>query len=274
MSPVLSILKKAYADGFPRALVFLMALSCNTGSKKARSPTLVSLNPAATEMIFALGAEDHLLAVSDFCDWPPEARKLPRVGDLVKPNLEEIARLRPDYVIVFLPTQERLANDLAKMGLKTLDVSPETSEEVFSEIEKLARFLGTEERARALSDSLRAELSGIKKPDNPPSVFIELGINPLYAAGAETFPDDIVRIAGGRNIFSDTRGYFPVQEEEVLRRKPDVVVLAHEDGPEPEMRMGWSGRGFRVLVVDPDLITRPGPRFVQASKALAEGFKQ
>ncbi|MEO0180535.1 MAG: helical backbone metal receptor [candidate division WOR-3 bacterium] len=272
MKPVLSILKRASAKPCPYILVFLVALSCHSGSRRAKSPTLVSLNPAATEMIFALGAEDHLLAVSDFCNWPSQARKLPKVGDLIKPKLEEIARLSPDYVIVFLPTQDRLSADLAKMGLRTLDVSPETCEEVFSEIENLARILGVEERGKALSDSLRKELSGIKKPDNPPSVFIELGINPLYAAGAGTFPDDLVHLAGGRNIFSDVQGYFPVQEEEVLKRKPDIVVLAHEDGPEPSKRMGWEGLSARVLRIDPDLITRPGPRFVQGVKALAEGF--
>ena len=266
MRPVLSIIRYI--------LPLSLALSCQSGVRKAKRPTLVSLNPAATEMIFAIGAEDHLLAVSDFCDWPPQARKLPRVGDLIKPNLEEIARLGPDYVIVFLPTQERLAGDLSRMGLRTLDVSPETAEEVLAEIENLAGVLGAEERGRALSDSLRAELAGMRKTDNRPSVFIELGINPLYAAGSGTFPDDLVRLAGGRNIFSDTRGYFPVQEEEVLKRRPDVVVLAHEDGPEPEMRMGWSGKGFRVLRVDPDLITRPGPRFVQGVKALSDGFGQ
>jgi iron complex transport system substrate-binding protein len=267
-----SILRRAAPCGCPYILFFL--LSCHGDARKAQKPTLVSLNPAATEMIYALGAEDHLLAVSDFCDWPPRARELPRVGDLVKPNLEEIARLSPDYVIVFLPTQERLSGDLAKMGLRTLDMSPESGEEVLLEIENLARILGVEEKGKALADSLRAELSSIEKPENPPTVFIELGINPLYAAGAGTFPDDLVRLAGGRNIFSDTRGYFPVQEEEVLRRKPEIIVLAHEEGPSPGERMGWEGLGARVVRVDPDIITRPGPRFVQGVKALAGGFKQ
>ncbi|MGC8894619.1 MAG: helical backbone metal receptor [candidate division WOR-3 bacterium] len=257
----------------PGLITLLLApISCQKGSGNAKKPTLVSLNPAATEMIFALSAEDHLLAVSDFCDWPPEAQNLPKVGDLIKPNLEKIARLRPDYVIVFLPTQARLADDISKIGLKTLDVSPETGDEVLLEIEDLARVLGVEERARTLADSLRSELSGIEKPANSPSVFIELGINPLYTAGAGTFPDDLVRLAGGTNVFSDTRGYFPVQEEEVLKRRPEVIVLAHEEGPSPGGRMGWKGLDARVVRVDSDLITRPGPRFVQGVKALAEGF--
>jgi len=254
------------------ALASLFILSCHPNAREAKKPTLVSLNPAATEMIFALGAQDHLLAVSDYCDWPPDARRLPKVGDLVKPNLEEIARLSPDYVIVFLPTQERLATDLAKMGMRTLDVSPESGEEVLFEIENLARLLGVEERGKSLAESLRAELARTKRPENPPAVFIELGINPLYTAGRGTFPDDIVRLAGGRNIFSDVGGYFPVQEEEVVRRHPDFVLLAHEDGPEPGKRLGWSGKGIRAIRVDPDIITRPGPRFVQGVRAVAEGF--
>lgn len=254
-------------------LGIILVLSCRPGAREARKPTLVSLNPAATEMIFALGAQNHLLAVSDYCDWPPEARGLPKVGDLIKPNIEEIARLRPDYVVVFLPTQERLASDLSKMGLKTLDVSPETGEEVLFEIGRLASILRVEDRGKALAESLRAELLRIERPENPPAVFIELGINPLYTAGAGTFPDDLVRLAGGRNIFSDVSGYFPVQEEEVLRRNPDVVVVAHDDGPEPGKRLGWSAKGMRTIRVDPDLLTRPGPRFVQGAKALAGGFR-
>lgn len=280
MNTVASILRKTatyktFASQSYRACpyIFLFLLSCHSGSGETKKPTVVSLNPAATEMIYALGAEDHLLAVSDYCDWPPQARKLPKAGDLVKPNIEEIARLSPDYVIVFLPTQERLSCDLAKMGLETLDVSPESGEEVLLEIENLARILGVEEKGRALADSLRSEILSIEKPENPPTVFIELGINPLYAAGAGTFPDDLVRLAGGRNLFSDTRGYFPIQEEEVLRRKPEVIVLAHEEGPEPKNRMGWEGLAARVVRADPDIITRPGPRFVQGVRALAEGFR-
>ncbi len=274
MKECCSILQGATAEGCLYIISLFFLLSCQQNATKAKRPALISLNPAATEMIFALSAEEHLLAVSDYCDWPPESRKLPKVGDLIKPNLEEIARLRPDYVIVFLPAQERLALELEKMGLKTLDVSPETGGEVLAEIENLGEILGVEERARILVDSLGDELSVIKKPDAQPSVFIELGINPIYTAGAGTFPDDLVRLAGGRNIFSDVNGYFPVQEEEVLKREPDIVLLAHDQGPDPEKRMGWSGKGFRVIRVNPDLITRPGPRFVQGVRVLTEGFGQ
>jgi len=252
-------------------LVFAMAsLSCGKARPGAVKPTLVSLNPAATEMVFALGAEDHLLAVSDFCDYPPAARDLPSVGDLVKPDLETLRAMNPDYVILFLPTQAQLKSDLEKLGLATVDISPENPAEVLESIRQLGSFLGVQERAKQLADSLRAEESAIVAPGVAPTVFIELGVNPVYTAGAGTFPGSLVEAAGGRNIFDDLQGYAPVQDEEVVARRPDFILMAHE-GPDPRERLGWPAA--RVIRIDPDLVSRPGPRYVQAIKMINESFR-
>ena len=247
--------------------------SCRTGGRQAKKPTVVSLNPAATEMIFAIEAQDHLLAVSDYCDYPEAAQRLPKVGDLVKPDMEAIIALNPDYVVVFLPTQASVKHDLEAVGIRTIDLSPESPQEVLEAIEKLGHIMGKDDRARFVVDSLQREMRSIAFPEKRPRVVVELSLNPVYVAGNNTFPAALVEAAGGENAFKDVQGYKPVQDEEINRRHPDMVIMAHQ-GPAPSQRLGWQGDAPVEIRMDPDLVSRPGPRFVQAVRLLNRAFNQ
>ena len=242
-----------------RALTLLFAFSCFKPGP-APSPRLVSLNPGATSIILALGAGEHLVGVDKFSERPPGAQV---VGDLVSPDLERVKALEPDLVIIFTPTQEHLKPQLEALGLRWMDVSPEGPGGVLEAIATIGKALGLEERARRLADSLRRELDELSRSPGPGlRVFLELSESPLYTAGRGTYPDSLLLLAGGANVFEDRPGYFSVQEEEVLRRSPDAVLVLH-----PGPGRAWP---FPKAKLKEDLVLQPGVRFVDGVKAIKE----
>ncbi len=243
------------------AVGILLTLSCFK-FKPGPHPRLVSLNPGATSIILALGAEEHLVGVDKFSQRPPKAQV---VGDLISPDLEKIKALEPDLVIIFTPTQEHLKPQLEALGIRWLDLSPKGPGGVLDAIITLGETLGLPERARKLADSLRREFEGIE-PAPRTKVFLELSENPLYTAGRGTWPDSLLLLAGGENAFSDREGYFTVQEEEVLKRRPQLVLVLH-----PGQGRDWP---FPKAKVNENLVLQPGVHFVDGIKALANAIKK
>ena len=266
-------------------VLFLAVLTafygCHT-AQKARRPSAVSLVPSVTETIFAMHAEDHLVGVSDFCDYPPEARKLPHVGSLLSPSYERIVELTPDIVFVTLPMQKEVKRNLEKLGLKTADISPESISEILNSIVEVGTLLDETEKALRLRDSLKTEyeklLKTIPTDGETLKVYVELSGRPLYTAGKNSFISEYLSVIGWRNAFDDVeQPYFAVNDEEVVKRNPQVIILLYKNGNPEEVRkrLGWSDidavRNGRIFVVsDLDVFLRPGPRFLDAIKWLVE----
>ena len=234
------------------------------GCFKARPgprPRLVSLNPGATSIVIALGAEENLVGVDKFSQRPRGAEV---VGDLVSPDLEKIKALEPDFVVIFTPAQEHLKPQLEALGLKWVDVSPRGPGGLLEAVLQLGEILGVEERARRLADSLREELRALK-PAPAKRTFLELSENPIYTAGRGTWPDSLLLLAGGVNIFSEREGYFTVQEEEVMRRRPDLVIVLH-----PGPGRNWP---FKRVKVNEDLVLQPGVKFIEGILSLQRALR-
>ncbi len=261
--------------------VLTVFYGCHT-AQKARRPSAVSLVPSVTETIFAMHAEDHLVGVSDFCDYPPEARKLPHVGSLLSPSYERIVELAPDIVFVTLPMQKEVKRNLEKLGLKTADISPESISEILNSIVEVGTLLDETEKALRLRDSLKTEyeklLKSVPTDGETLKVYVELSGRPLYTAGKNSFISEYLSVVGWRNAFDDVeQPYFAVNDEEVVKRNPQVIILLYKNGNPEEVRkrLGWSDidavRNGRIFVVsDPDVLLRPGPRFLDAIKWLVE----
>ncbi len=261
--------------------VLTVFYGCHT-AQKARRPSAVSLVPSVTETIFAMHAEDHLVGVSDFCDYPPEARKLPHVGSLLSPSYERIVELAPDIVFVTLPMQKEVKRNLEKLGLETADISPESISEILNSIVKVGTLLDETEKALRLRDSLKTEyeklLKSVPTDGETLKVYVELSGRPLYTAGKNSFISEYLSVIGWRNAFDDVeQPYFAVNDEEVVKRNPQVIILLYKNGNPEEVRkrLGWSDidavRNGRIFVVsDPDVFLRPGPRFLDAIKWLVE----
>jgi len=244
----------------------------NTPSDAEDTPQrVISLMPSLTEITYALGAEDKLVGVTNYCDYPPEVKTKKKAGDLISPNPERLLALNPDLILLSSPTQGQLSVDLANAGFRVaLFPDPADLKGVFAQIQSLADTLGYSNQGKALVDSLKAELAAIKSTESL-SVYIEMSADPLMSIGSASYLTDALEHIGLYNVFADkSQGYPVVSAEQVLVRAPDVVLFLYPDAAEAaQKRLGWSQlpaakKGFVFDSLPVDELLRPGPRLIHA----------
>lgn len=253
-----------------------------------RSPErIVSLAPSLTEIVFLLGMQDRLVGVTRFCDHPPEAGALPRVGGIVDPDLERIVAARPDLVLCTTDgNPKEKVNVLEEMGIPCFAVGPQDLGAVLDAIERIGTLLGAPERARRETGSLRSRMARVSRPGacdprgadpaaaavgTPPRVLFAVSTSPVIAAGRGTFLDEMIRTSGGSNVAAGFPGRYPrLSAEDLVSASPDIILVAAMAGAErfPEALTRWKEipafRDGAVRSLDGDLVTRPGPRMVDA----------
>ncbi len=256
---------------FPIVLSFCIFLNCKVSSNRPDFK-IVSLSPAMTEIIFALGSDKYLVGVTTYCDYPDSAKKIYKVGDFSNPSLERIINLNPDLVIVNLPEQNRIKYQLEKLGIKTFDTSPKTLADIYQEILNLGTILKKERQADSLVNYMKMNIKSRRL--NKKKVYVELCPKPLITVGGDSYLNELIEMAGGKNIFSDLNKDYPViSQEQVIMRDPDIIIVLH---PEKIMdRVGWKGisaiKNKRVYMnLNQDWLMRPGPRLVLGFKELEE----
>lgn len=260
------------------------ATSDDDAARAADSPRrIVSLVPAVTELLFAFGAEGRLQGRTRWGMHPPEARSIPDVGDGMRPSLEAVVEREPDLVILYEGVaNEGVAGRLEGLGIPTLTVRHDRIEDLMRNARLLGDVLGCPARARRLTAGLEEGLARVREATRglpSPRVYIDTWADPPITIGRGSFLDSLVAIAGGRNLFGDRPEPSPrVSVESIVHRDPDVVLTtAHPDslGAPPALadRPGWAqipavAEG-RIAAVDRDLVTRLGPRIVEAAWAIA-----
>ncbi len=252
------------------AIAFLLVACGGQSDSPADRQRIVSLVPSATEVVYALGAGDRLVGNTTMCDYPDPARAVPKVADFQRPDMAAILALEPNLVVLALPIHRVVAERLTEAGIRHYASNPQTLADVFNEIESIGRLLGLGQRARSLADSLRSRLASLPQWPDTPSVYLEISETPLMTIGGGTYVDDIVRAAGGRNVYADAGQQYPVVDpEDLVLRDPQVIVLLHcgTRAVAVGTRVGWSKvsaiRTGRVYDdIDDDLLVRPGPRVV------------
>ncbi|HEX6040832.1 cobalamin-binding protein [Longimicrobium sp.] len=246
---------------------------------------VLSIDPAATEVVLALGAGDRLVGRTDF-DTDPRLAHLPSLGRTLDPTPEAVAGLRPDLLIASgSPEHGSTAADAAaRIGVRVHKMPIERVADVLASVRAVGRLLGLPARGDSLADDLAARLDGIRQrtAGRPrPSVLYVVWPDPLWTVGPGSFVDEIVSMAGGCNVFGDALAPWPqVSLEEALRRDPDVVVVARgrESAEAFTLKLrasaGWNQltavRQGRLYFVDSDLFHRPGPRMAVAADTLAK----
>jgi iron complex transport system substrate-binding protein len=196
---------------------------------------VISLSPNVTETIFALGAGDRVVGVSDFCRRPPAVLRLPRLGGLVNPNLERVVALRPDLIVLLGRSQA--VEDLGRSaGIPVENVQMKSVATIRSGIMQVGKALGVEDRATSLTRRLDAELAALRAEadavpiERRPRVFLSLTRQPgsvasLFTAGGGSFLDEAVTLAGGVNVMRDATQPFPqASQEALIERRPDVIL--------------------------------------------------
>ena len=237
---------------------------------------IISLAPSVTEILFALGLDQRIAGVSDADDYPPEKLKTkPRVGG-VQLNVERIVSLRPDLVVGMSALQASQLERLIAMGLPILAVDANSIPETYAQITLIGKATGSDQPARLLIARMQARQVRVEAAVRGrvrPRVYVEISGEPMITAARGTFIDDLVRRAGGTNIFSDLRGWPQVSAETVIERNPQIVVSTHFGRHRILSRRGWSEvaavRSGRVVSMDAALMSRPGPRIIDGLTHLA-----
>lgn len=264
-------------------LVLLVGLSWR--SAFCADERYVSLTPATTEILFALGLEEKIVGVTTFCNYPPEAKKKPKVGTFSDPNIEQILFLKPSLVFTTGLEQAPSIIRLRNAGLKVMVSDPKTIAEFFASLRAIAAVTGTQEKAEALVCALELRLKEVKRKvkekaqEQRPSVFIEIWHDPIMTAGRGSFVDEVIRLTGARNIACDVpRSYSRFSSEEIIARNPDIIILCYmirSDTAQEFLtrRLGWGQikavKNKRIIDdIDPDLLLRPGPRIIDGLEML------
>jgi len=243
---------------------------------KAEPRRIVSVLPSTTETLCAIGACERLVGVDDYSDFPQQVQKLPRVGGLYDPKVEQIVALKPDLVIV--SKYGKLEAPLTQAGITVLAINPETYDEVFSKTLTLGRVVNREAQARALVLNMRREIAKVeiltKNAVRKPTTYLEIDPTP-YSVGPNSFMGVLLSKAGARNIIPASLGDFPkVDPELIVKANPQLMLGL--DRKAAAARPGWAGlqavKTGRVLEIPKEVNTilgRPGPRLPQALRALA-----
>lgn len=275
------------ASGFPVTLTDDLGRPLTLAGPPQR---VVSLLPSNTEILFAVGAGPQVVGVTDFCDYPPQVRGLPRVGGIVPGSLsvERVVSLAPDLVLSGGRLQQPVIEALERLGIPVFALEPRTIEGVYDNIRKVGRLTGHPEQAEAVVQTMQRRVQAVRQAvaDLPPQdrvrVFYEVWDNPLMTAGPSTFIGQLIELAGGINVFADLRQDWPqVSLEELVRRDPDVILgpATHGSGlvvDELRRRPGWQNlravQNGRVHLVEDNLISRPGPRLVEGLEQVARAL--
>lgn len=253
---------------------------------KARPDRLVSLAPGNTEILFALGLGDKVVGVDDYSDYPPEAAQVAKIGGFSNPNVEKIVALKPDLVFA-TNMHEQAVRQLEKLGIPVAVVSPKSVEDVLQSIRWIGKMTSTGERAVELVADLESRIKKVEAvvkgipEEKRPWVYYEVYFDPLMTAGPRTFIGQLIELAGGRNIAYDANTDYPeFSAEAIIKRNPEIIIFPQWHGSESltveqmKSRDGWQQvraiKNNRVFGIDANIISRPGPRIVEALEVLAK----
>ena len=244
---------------------------------------VVSLAPSVTEDLFAIGAGDQIVGVTDACDYPPRAQQKPRVGQYSTPDLERIIASRPDLVVVSFGNERTLINTLEKRGLTVYVAHPASVEAILGNLAALGTATGREAGAKSAVGRLRARLAAVaSEVVSQPAVptLLLVGDDPIYTVGRTSFIADALARAGGKNVVNDLSEPFPkLDPEQVLVRDPHAILFPlHGTEAEAAVERLKARSGFRetiavrkgaVHLLPADPVLRPGPRIVDGIEQMA-----
>ena len=263
------------------ALSLSLALGlCGPGH--AAPPRTIALAPHIVELVFAAGAGAALVGVAQGSDHPPAARQLPTIGDGNRPGIEGVLALRPDLVIGWQhPPLRALTPLLDARNIRIEYSDPSTLTGIADDIARLGHLLGTPEIADARANRLRTRLAALAQRfahAAPVRVFVQIGTDPMFSAGAGAIVTDALSYCGAVNVMASAAVPAPrVSIEGVLAASPDVILSGVSSAQETAaLQQFWARRGWpvdapaRLITLDADALYRPTPRMIDAVEALCE----
>jgi iron complex transport system substrate-binding protein len=284
-------------DAFP-AVLLLFALAAFAGNGRAEvsvtddlghavrlerpAKRIVSLSPHVTEQLFAAGAGSRIVGAVEYSDYPPEAKRIPRVGDSRAIDMERLLAMKPDLIVVwFYGNAQKQIDLLLTLGIPVYYNEPRKVDDVASSLERLGKLAGTEAVAYAAARTYRERVRALRERyggREPVSVFYEIWNRPLYTVNGKHLIGDVIRLCGGRNVFADLPALAPVvTQEAVLKANPDAIVASGMGGVRPEWLVEWkswpdltAAKLDNLFAIESDLINRHGPRIAEGARRLCE----
>lgn len=250
----------------------------------AKSPDrIVSLAPNITEILYALDLSHQVVGVTTFSDYPKEAQQKPKVGSYVNLNIEKIISLRPDLIIGTYGGNPRAkVLRLEELGFPVYVTRTENVEEMLGMIQDIGTITNTAERAGALVRTLKRRIKAVTdtvENASLPLVFLEINAKPLITVGAGSFHNEVITLAGGRNLAADSHARYPQYSlEDVVKRGPDVILISTMDraGLFEQQKAQWmrwknipAVQNNRIYFIDSDIVDRASPRIVDGLEEMA-----
>jgi iron complex transport system substrate-binding protein len=245
---------------------------------------IVSLAPNLTEIVYAVGAGDHLVGRTRYCDYPPEVKNVAEIGDTMTPSIERIMALKPQVVLVSTASQlEAFTKQLEQQKIAVYVTNPRSLDEVFRSIGTLGELFGEHDQAQMLVGGLLFRVSKIEekiKATKPITVFYQVSNEPLYTIGRESYLTDLVRRAGGVSVTADVASAFPrFSDEAALAARPEAIILPTGGSMgtansivAASLKNSPAALNNRVYKINEDHLQRPGPRLVDGLEEMARAL--
>ena len=262
--------------------IFVIGLFSSGNAASGSSPRrIVSLAPSVTETVFALGFGNRLVGVTNHCDFPAEAKRLPKIGDFMSPSLEVIAAKEPDLVIgVVGATDPAKAREIERLGIKIALVSVSSVSEILSSFKRIAALLADPDAGARLVEKIDGQFDKVKRRVAPAprrSTLLAVGLRPLVAVGGKNFLDELITLAGGENIAGNaSQPWLNLPDEYVVAKAPQVIIQAGMGSDASRPTRQWSDlksipavKERRVYTYNSDKILRPGPRIGEGLEEIA-----
>ncbi|TCD47476.1 cobalamin-binding protein [Chlorobium sp. N1] len=276
-----SLMARIAAGPILGLMAVLLACSPQQGGSEAPAsgrPSIVSLAPSVTEMLFAIGAGEQVVGRTSACDYPEEAAQVRVTGAFGRPSLEMLASIHPDLAIDVDLADEKMGERIESLGIRRESLSCKTPEEIPAALRRLGKLAGRERRADSLATAIEEGLERYRrmarKKHTRPGVYLEIWDDPYWTGGKGSYTSALIECAGGRNIGDVVdKEYFEISQEWVIRQDPEVIAcmyMARETSAASDLmkRPGWqhlravkSGRVYDGF--DNSLFLRPGPRVLE-----------
>ncbi len=246
---------------------------------------IVSHVPSITETLFALGLEERVVGVSDYCDYPEEAKLKPSVGNYFNPTIELIVALEPDLVLT--DGHSESIKGLEVLGITFFAIDPKDIDGILEDIELLGKITGVEKKAKALVSEMNGGLAQVvSQVENAPKVrvfyvFDATDLNNPWTAGPGSFADALIKMAGGENVAAKAQdAWVQFSIEQLVSSDPEIIMIDASHGTavisEEELMAHPAWRGVtavkhgRIHIVNGDLVNRSGPRIIQGLEEIAK----
>lgn len=240
-------------------------------TRSAKPQRIVSMSPAITEILFALGAGDRVVGVTSYSDYPSEAKSKPSIGGYQAPDMETVVSLAPDIVFAMGEIQAKPIRILERANIPVVSIEPTTLKEVIAAIDQISKVIGEQERGQQLHEEFSATLTKVQQrlAQAPRKrVFAEVWDVPLLTVGSKSFINDIITQAGGTNVAAVNQvDYTPCDIETLYAYNPEsYLILSHNKkasrdfAAQPELSDLAAVKNHQIFQLDDDLLNRPGPR--------------